>query len=86
MSLICFFIINFVVMFYGYPNIISVIVVIWSPSFIIIVKCRMLRCLVSMEYLRATHRILMRKSRFSSRRSEDNFSGDFREIDVKFES
>jgi hypothetical protein len=63
-----------------------VIVVIRSPSFIIIVKCRMLRCLVSMEYLRSMYRILIRKSRFSRRRPEDNFRGNFREIVVKFGS
>ena len=64
----------------------SVIVVIWSPSFIIIVNFRILRCLVAMEYIRATYRILMRKSRFSRRNTEDNFRGNFREIFLKFGS
>jgi len=37
-------------------------------------------------FLRGTHRILMRKSRFSSRRPEDNFKENFRDIVVKFGS
>jgi hypothetical protein len=55
-----------------------------SLNFIVTAKCRMLRCLVSMEYLRSTYRILMRKSIFWGKDRKVTLREIFVKYAVKF--